>query len=80
MSSGIVLFNRSLKGISIIKDIKTFTIKSPIAKVIHGTSVLYKDIEKNKNVSINDPNKDEDKGAINHIFFLNKSKTLTSNN
>ena len=40
MSSGIVLFNRSLKGISIIKDIKTFTIKSPIAKVIHGTPVL----------------------------------------
>ena len=39
-SSGIVFFRRTLNGININKDIIIFTIKSPMAKLIHGISVL----------------------------------------
>ena len=35
-------------------------------------------MEKNKKVSMLEPIKDDIKGAINHIFFLNLSKMFTS--
>ena len=38
------------------------------------------DIEKNKKVSTVEPIKDDPRGAINHCFFLNLSKTWTSSN
>ena len=37
-------------------------------------------MEKNKNVSTVEPISDENKGATNHVFRLNLSKTWTSNN
>ena len=37
-------------------------------------------MEKNKNVSIAEPIKDEVNGAIYHFFFLNSSNICTSNN
>ena len=37
-------------------------------------------MEKNKNVSITDPTKEDTKGAVNQILFLNLSKMLTSIN
>ena len=61
----------SLKGINIKKAIKSFTNKSPKARVIHGTPVPKKEIEKNKNVSIAEPKTDEVIGATNQALFLN---------
>ena len=73
-----MLLIKNRKGININKAITNFTVKSPRAKVIHGISVPYKAIEKNKNVSIIDPIIDEERGAIAQCSFLNVSKILIS--
>ena len=62
----------NLKGINIKITIRSFTNKSPKARVTHGTPVPKKEIEKNKKVSIIDPKKDEVIGATNQALFLNR--------
>ena len=62
----------NLKGTNIKRAIKSFTNKSPKARVTQGTPVPKKEIEKNKNVSIIDPKIDEVIGATNQALFLSR--------
>jgi len=55
-------------------------VRSPKERVIQGTSVPAKAIEKNKNVSTIDPIDEDISGATYQIFFLNLSKIWTSSN
>ena len=68
------MFNNSLNGKSITKATKSLTVRSPIERVIHGTSVPTKAMEKNKNVSTIDPMDEEISGATYQLFFLSLSK------
>ena len=73
-----ILFINSLNGINIVSAINILTIKSPKAKETQGMPVAQKAIEKNKKVSIIDPKKEENKGAMNQVFFLKRSNICTS--
>ena len=59
-----------LKGISIKSAIKSFTNKSPNARVTQGMPVPKKAKKKNKKVSMVEPIIDEVIGATNHDRFL----------
>ena len=55
-----------------------FTVKSPNDKLIQFIPVPKNAMEKNINVSMTEPTKDEVRGAINHCLFLSLSKICTS--
>ena len=74
------VFSNNLNGISITKATNSLTARSPKERVIQGTSVPAKAIEKNKNVSTIDPIDEDIIGATYQIFFLNLSKIWTSSN
>ena len=74
------MFNNSLNGKSITRVTKSLTVRSPIDRVIHGTSVPTKAMEKNKNVSTTEPIDEDASGAIYQLFFLSLSKIWTSSN
>ena len=79
-ATGLKVFNNNLNGKSITNDTISLTIRSPKERVIQGTPVPAKAIEKNNNVSTNDPIDDDTRGATYQLFFLNLSKIWISNN
>ena len=74
----LILNINNLNGISIKRAIKNFTNKSPKASVIQEIPVPKNAIEKNKKVSITEPDIDEVTGATNHILFLKRWKISIS--
>ena len=64
------MFNNSLNGKSITKATKSLTVRSPIERVIHGTSVPTKAMEKNKKLSEYLEFKEKFPKAIFGVYFI----------